>query len=109
MKLACIAVAICVAACAARGDVQSPVGPELVAAPPNVPIEPNAVIDDKLKSDMKLMRELVTVVRTKEFRCDSISALRPLQSSHGYKLACNRLQYKYNIEDRSGHWVATVE
>jgi hypothetical protein len=109
MKLPCIAIAMCMAACVAPGDVSRPAGPDLVAAPPTVPIEPNAVIDDKLKSETKLMKELVTVVRTKEFRCDSISALRALQNSHGYKLVCNRSQYKYEIENKDGRWVATVE
>jgi hypothetical protein len=101
-----IAGAICLAACAGPAYVQRPTAP---ATAPTVPIEPDAAIDDSLKSETKLMAELVTAVRTKEFRCDSISTLRSLQNSHGYKLVCNGFQHRYNIEDKGGRWAVTVE
>jgi hypothetical protein len=55
------------------------------------------------------MFDFVHYVRASGYRCDSISALQQLASSNGFKLACDRLTHKYEIEDKGGHWVVTVE
>ena len=78
-------------------------------AAPSVPIEPDAVIYAELSQDFDLMSELAHFVRASGYRCDSISALQPLPPSRGFKLACNRFNYKYAIENKDGHSIVTVE
>ena len=73
-----------------------------------VAVEPDAEIYPELKQDFDLMDELAHFVRASGYRCDSISALRPLPS-HGFKMVCNRFTYKYVIEDNSGRWIVTAE
>ena len=55
------------------------------------------------------MDELAHFVRASGYRCDSISAVRPLPTSNGFKLACNHSIYKYEIEDKGGSSIVTVE
>ena len=55
------------------------------------------------------MDELAHFVRASGYRCDSISALRPLPTSNGFKLACNHSTYKYEIEDKGSGSIVTVE
>jgi len=89
-----------------------PQAQERQRAAPSVPIDPDAVIYAELSQDFDLMSELAHFVRASGYRCDSISALQPLQprpSSRGYKLVCNRFSYKYAIEQKDGRSIVTVE
>jgi hypothetical protein len=70
-------------------------------AAPLVQIESDATINPELKRDVAQMDELAHFVRASGYRCDSISALRPLPTSNGFKLACNHSTYKYEIEDKA--------
>jgi hypothetical protein len=72
------------------------------------PIEPDAVIYPGAQQSVSLL-ELVHYVRASGFRCDSISALQPLPSSHGYRLVCNRFSFKYAIEDKDNRLTVAVE
>jgi len=78
-------------------------------AAPLVQIESDATIYPELKQDVAQMDELAHFVRASGYRCDSISALRPLPTSKGFKLACNHSTYKYDIEDRGSGSIVTVE
>ena len=72
-------------------------------------IEPEAAIQPELQQDAAQMDELAHFVRASGYRCDSISALRPLPTSNGFKLACNHSIYKYEIEDKGSSSIVTVE
>jgi hypothetical protein len=74
-----------------------------------VPIEPDAAISPKLSQDSDQMDEFAHFVRASGYRCDSISALRRLPASQGFKLVCNHSAYKYEIEDKAGRSIVTVE
>jgi hypothetical protein len=76
---------------------------------PTLPIEPDAVIHPKLAQDFELLSELVHFVRASGYRCDSISALEPLPPSRGFKLACNRSNYNYAIENKDGRSIVTAQ
>lgn len=75
----------------------------------SVPSEPDAAIDPRLHQDADQIDELAHFVRASGYRCDSISALGPLPTSRGFKLACNHSAYKYAIEDKGRRWLVTVE
>jgi hypothetical protein len=87
--------------------MQSPT-PEHKPATPSVPVEPNAVMYAGLQQDYDLS-QLAHFVRASGYRCDSISALQPLPSSHGFRLVCNHFNYKYEIEQKEGRSIVTVE
>jgi hypothetical protein len=89
-----------------------PLPPERQRATAPVPIEPDAVIYPELAQDFDLMSELAHFVRASGYRCDSISALQPfpqLPPSHGFKLVCNRFNYKYAIDNKDGRSIVTVQ
>lgn len=72
-----------------------------------VPIEPAANIYPQFAQNFDLMSELAHFVRASGYRCDSISALEPGPS--GYKLVCNRSNYKYAIREKDGRSTVTLE
>ena len=74
----------------------------------NVPIEPAAAIDDDLRGNAKLLNELVKFVRENDYRCDTISAVRPFAGSHGFSLVCNRFGNRYEIEGKGGQWIVNA-
>ncbi len=86
-----------------------PAPQERQRAAPSVPIEPDAVIYAELAREFDLMSELAHFARASGFRCDSISALQPLPAARGYKLVCNRFNYKYAIEQKDGRSIVTVQ
>jgi hypothetical protein len=79
------------------------------ANPTDVPIESDAIMQEKYKDDSRLMNLLVRLVKANNFRCDSISSISAYAFSHGFNLSCNNFRYHYEIEDKGGHPVVKVE
>lgn len=73
------------------------------------PVEPDADIDSTLKHETKLISGLVGLVRAHGYRCDTISAVKRFSTSNGFKVACDRFSDKYDIRNRGGLLVITVD
>jgi hypothetical protein len=74
------------------------------------PLEPDAHISDGWEDEEGAINFAVKMVRLNGYRCDSVSALRPfLWGGRGAVLKCNQYDYSYDIADKGGHWVVTVE
>ncbi|MDE0239750.1 MAG: hypothetical protein OXQ84_06065 [bacterium] len=43
------------------------------------------------------------------YRCDSLSAVTPFTWSVGYSVVCNNWRYAYEVEDKGGNWIVTVD
>src|SRR5665213_4613921 len=63
-------------------------------------LEPDAILYDDSPESIKLIHQLVNLVRANDFRCDTVSAARPMILSRGYVLSCNQLAYSYDIADK---------
>jgi hypothetical protein len=74
-----------------------------------IPVEQDAVIYDEMIGNSALLDEMVRLVLSNDYKCDSISAARPLIFSNGFELTCNRYRYEYDIHDKGGHWIVTVD
>jgi len=72
-----------------------------------VPIEATAVVSSDLRTNTKLLKELMSFVIENGFQCQSISAAEADAQSHLFKLACNHSRYAYEIESQGGHWIVT--
>lgn len=73
------------------------------------PIEPGATITDQLKSESAAIEKMGGLIRSKGYRCDSISAARQMLIGRGFVIHCNRYSYQYEIEDKGGNWGVTVK
>lgn len=82
------------------------VAPTAIAA---TPVERDAMIDDKFKGRTDVLEELVTFIKAHGYRCDSISAARPMVFSRGFVVRCNQWAYEFEIEDKGGKWRITVK
>lgn len=77
----------------------------VAANAPATPIEdPN-----KLDFPVDVANALAALVRLNGYRCDSISAARKFLSGRGFVLNCNNWSYKYEIEDKGGRWIVSVQ
>lgn len=77
-----------------------------------VRLEPDAIVDPKLKEAANLQAVLdaaAAMIRARGWRCDSISAIRRFFVSRGLDVKCNRYAYHYEIEDKGGRWVVTLQ
>ena len=87
----------------------------MVAAPAaaqTVRLESDAIVDPKLREAGNLQAVLdaaAGMIRARGWRCDSISAIRRFFISRGLDVKCNRYAYHYEIEDRGGRWVVTLQ
>lgn len=69
-------------------------------------IEAGADIHRKVQGKLEA---IVAVVEYFGYRCDTVSAARPLIFGNGFSLYCNRFRYGYSIEDRGGNWTVTLD
>jgi hypothetical protein len=76
-----------------------------------VPVEKDAMIHKYSKGDISdILNFFVATVHNNDYRCDSITAAHPyFFGNNGVVLRCNNGRYTYDIEDKGGHWVVTVE
>jgi hypothetical protein len=50
-----------------------------------------------------------TLIRRAGYRCDSVSSIQKWVFSSGFDVVCNGFRYSYEIEDRGGNWVVSLE
>lgn len=79
------------------------------ASPLATPIERDAVISDDFKGKADVIEALVTVVRSKGYRCDSVTRVGVSLFSRAIHLGCNQFRYRYDVEDKGGNWTVTVK
>lgn len=56
-----------------------------------------------------IAQALAGLVKEKGYACDSIAAASPFAFSEGFNLSCNRFRYKYEIENKGGNWIVTID
>ena len=76
------------------------------------PVEPEAVLGSTIKelpNRQEVLDELVRMIRARGWRCNTISSARMMVFSRGFEMTCNGFAYEYEIRDRGGRWVVTLE
>ncbi len=71
-------------------------------------LEPEYTTSSKRVTD-DIAIAVAVMVQSVGYKCDSISALNPMIFSLGYTLYCNYFRYGYEIEDKGGQWIVTVQ
>ena len=77
-----------------------------------VEIESDAIIGPKferLPNKRQVLDDLVVLIRAYGWRCDRVSSARFLVFSRGFQVQCNGYAYDYEIKDRGGQWVVTLD
>ena len=69
----------------------------------------NSIASQSAEKRMELLNALANMIRLNGWRCDSISAARTMLFSRGYAVSCNGYAYSYEIEDRGGQWVVSLD
>ena len=77
-------------------------------------VEPTIESDARISKHItrKQVNDLVFIIRTKGYKCDSISLVRPFWFDEGYNVSCNRSKYSYEMEYNGhvwGTWTVTLE
>jgi hypothetical protein len=70
-----------------------------------VPIETDAVINNDLRKNTKLLNELAKFVTESGHPCAAISAAQADVASRRFKLVCDKARHTYDIEAKGGHWI----
>jgi len=73
----------------------------------NVPIEKDAEIYSGVSRDV--VTALAKGIQKYGYSCNSVSAVTPFAVSRGYHIICNNWTYKYEVEDKGGKMVVTVD
>ncbi len=75
------------------------------------PLETDAIYNSKWTQSraQELAREAGVRIRLAGYKCDTISSIRLWFSAKGYTINCNQYRYKYEIEDKGGRWVVTLQ
>nr|WP_319556099.1 hypothetical protein [uncultured Vibrio sp.] len=57
----------------------------------------------------EVIPQMVRMIQLTGYKCDSISAIREMILSRGFEVVCNNFYYEYEIEDKGGNWVVTLQ
>ncbi len=70
-------------------------------------LESDAIVSGSIGAGQ--LEGTVSMIRASGYRCDSVSAIRPLVMSPGFSVACNRHRYDYLVRDRGGSWIVELD
>lgn len=73
----------------------------------NVPIEKDAQIYAGVSGDV--VTALAEAIQLYGYSCNSVSAVTPFAISRGYRVTCNNWTYAYEVEDKGGKIIVTVD
>ena len=74
----------------------------------SLPVDRDAIINDDLKNKPELYNQVAKLIRAYGYRCDSLSGIHPMLLSRGFTVSCNNFSYSYEIKDKGGNWVVTL-
>ena len=95
-----------------RDGTMRPTPAAVILAAGKTPVEPDAVLGSTIKelpNRQEVLDELVRMIRARGWRCNTISSARMMVFSRGFEVSCNGYAYEYEIRDRGGRWVVTLE
>ncbi|EKN5091898.1 lysozyme inhibitor LprI family protein [Yersinia enterocolitica] len=73
------------------------------------PVEHDSILFSNTPDAFEFIDTLVTMIRKSDYKCDSVSSFRPMITSNGYSVSCNKFNYKYEIKDNGGHITVSVD
>lgn len=74
-----------------------------------VTMERGFSFSNTLMKPFSLASEGAHIVREYGYKCDTVTSVRDFLMSYGFTIRCNRGRYTYDVADRGGRWLVTVE
>lgn len=69
-------------------------------------IEKDANLDERLTE--KNILGIIGLIVGNGYKCDSVSAITPFPRKTGFYVMCNQYHYDYEVADKGGNWVVTL-
>lgn len=69
-------------------------------------LEKEADLDERLTE--KNILGIVGLIVGNGYKCDSVSAITPFPRKTGFYVMCNQYHYDYEVADKGGNWVVTL-
>jgi hypothetical protein len=69
-------------------------------------VEDDARLSEDISNELAI--EFAKYIQTSGYSCNSVSAVTPFVMSRGVKVVCNQWTYSYEVEDKGGNWVVSV-
>ncbi|MCA2015628.1 hypothetical protein LDJ79_05865 [Vibrio tritonius] len=70
-------------------------------------IESGATIEKSFSSDA--IEAAVNIVRFNGYSCSTVSSIQTMIFKRGFTIRCNNFNYTYDVFDKGGNWVVSVE
>ncbi|ATI47245.1 TPA: hypothetical protein ACVU5S_003284 [Vibrio parahaemolyticus] len=72
-------------------------------------LESGVNLPEGVEEHPEVIPQMVRLIQLTGYKCDSISAIREMMLSRGFTVVCNNFFYEYDIEDKGGNWVVTLQ
>ncbi|UYI49664.1 zinc ribbon domain-containing protein [Vibrio natriegens] len=72
-------------------------------------LESGVNLPEGVEEHPEVIPQMVRLIKLTGYKCDSISAIREMMLSRGFTVVCNNFYYEYDIEDKGGNWVVTLQ
>ncbi len=72
----------------------------------NIYVEDGARLSEDISKELAI--EFAKLIQLNGYSCESVSGVSPHVMSVGVTVYCNQWNYNYDIEDKGGNWIVTV-
>ena len=69
-------------------------------------LEKDVKLDDRLTE--KNIVGIIGLIVGNGYKCDTVSAITPFPRKTGFYVMCNQYHYDYEVADKGGNWVVTL-
>ncbi|MGF1868121.1 zinc ribbon domain-containing protein [Enterovibrio norvegicus] len=72
-------------------------------------LESGAKVPNGIKENPEAINQLTNIIGMNGYKCDTVSGIVEMAFTRGFSVYCNKHNYSYEIEDKGGNWVVTLQ
>ncbi|MGF1819067.1 hypothetical protein [Vibrio alginolyticus] len=72
-------------------------------------LESGANVPKGIKENPEAINQLTEIISLDGYKCNTVSGIVEMSFSRGFSVWCNNHNYEYEIEDKGGNWVVTLQ
>ena len=68
-----------------------------------------SVVAEFERVTMEQVKAAQTMIQLNGYTCDTVDQMQPFILGGGFNVYCNNWRYSYELEDKGGRWIVTVD
>ncbi|EPS3428845.1 hypothetical protein ACVD55_000227 [Vibrio alginolyticus] len=72
-------------------------------------LESEANVPEGIQENPEAINQLIDIIGLYGYKCNTVSGIVEMAFTRGFSVWCNNHNYAYEIEDKGGNWVVTLQ